>query len=203
MAPDLYDALGVDAGADADAVAAAYRERAAALHPDVNDHPRAREQFTLVTAARDVLTDPDERAAYDRLGHETYVERHLDRSLPPPTVLDGVAPDDGGAPGDDPSTAASDPAEDRGTADSGAPPSDASTASGPGAGRRKRPADAGRATREDGPGRGPGSSSASRGSSPDKSTRTTIRLLSVSTRSPAASGVRYGAYSPPPVVARV
>jgi molecular chaperone DnaJ len=165
MAPDLYDVLGVDPDAGADDVAAAYRDRAATLHPDVNDHPRAREQFTLLTTARDVLADPEERADYDRMGHETYVQRRLDRSLPPPTVLDDVAPASDGRSGDDgrdgdqrtpgrasgeddpPSGGGSHTAGPTAGASGAAESSpDAESVTGPGAGRRKRPADAGRAT---------------------------------------------------------
>lgn len=43
----------------------------------MSDDPDAAERFKQLTVARDVLTDDTERARYDRLGHETYVRRHV------------------------------------------------------------------------------------------------------------------------------
>ena len=68
MSPDLYDLLGVARDADADAIKKAYRRLARQLHPDVNPDPAAQEQFKQVTAAYEVLSDPQKRAAYDRGG---------------------------------------------------------------------------------------------------------------------------------------
>jgi len=80
--PTLYGALGVEPDADEDAIVRAYRERVKRHHPDVTDSPDAREQFQRLTAAKEVLTDADERARYDRLGHETYARRYLGDSWP-------------------------------------------------------------------------------------------------------------------------
>ena len=74
----LYGVLGVEPDADEDAIVSAYRERVKCAHPDVNDAPDAEAEFKRLQTARAVLTDADERARYDRLGHETYVERVLD-----------------------------------------------------------------------------------------------------------------------------
>ncbi len=68
MSQDLYDLLGVARDADADAIKKAYRRLARQLHPDVNPDPEAQEQFKQVTAAYEVLSDPQKRAAYDRGG---------------------------------------------------------------------------------------------------------------------------------------
>ncbi len=68
MSQDLYDLLGVARDADADAIKKAYRRLARQLHPDVNPDPASQEQFKQVTAAYEVLSDPQKRAAYDRGG---------------------------------------------------------------------------------------------------------------------------------------
>ena len=68
MSQDLYDLLGVARDADADAIKKAYRRLARQFHPDVNPDPSAQEQFKQVSAAYEVLSDPQKRAAYDRGG---------------------------------------------------------------------------------------------------------------------------------------
>lgn len=73
MPRTYYDVLGVSENADAEAIRAAYRERAKETHPDQSDDPDAGERFQLVRRAKEVLTDPGERRRYDRLGHERYV----------------------------------------------------------------------------------------------------------------------------------
>jgi len=77
MAEDFYDLLDVPADADQQAIQAAFREKAREFHPDLNDDARADVQFKTVQRARKVLADPDERAAYDRLGHERYVAERM------------------------------------------------------------------------------------------------------------------------------
>ncbi|WP_139978365.1 molecular chaperone DnaJ [Nocardioides litoris] len=68
MSQDPYDLLGVDRDADADAIKKAYRRLARQLHPDVNPDPETQERFKEVSAAYEVLSDPQKRAAYDRGG---------------------------------------------------------------------------------------------------------------------------------------
>ncbi|RXK49410.1 J domain-containing protein [Halorientalis pallida] len=70
----FYDVLDVPPDASRDEIRAAYRQKAKETHPDVSDHPDAETRFKRVTRAREVLTDPDERARYDRLGHRQYVD---------------------------------------------------------------------------------------------------------------------------------
>ncbi|ELZ01247.1 J domain-containing protein [Natrialba asiatica] len=74
MVETYYDVLGVSTDATQDELEAAYRERVFETHPDHSDDPDATEQFQRVATARSVLTDETERARYDRLGHETYVQ---------------------------------------------------------------------------------------------------------------------------------
>lgn len=78
MDETFYTALGVDADADEGAIRDAYRERVKERHPDVSDDPGAPREFKRLTTARDVLVDEAERDRYDRLGHATYVKRHLE-----------------------------------------------------------------------------------------------------------------------------
>ena len=73
MTESFYDLLGVPSDADVEEIQRAYRQRIKETHPDLNDDPDASEKTAALVEARDVLTDEDERARYDRLGHEAYV----------------------------------------------------------------------------------------------------------------------------------
>lgn len=76
----FYSVLGVARDADRQAIVRAYRDKAKSNHPDVCDSPDATETFRRLTTAKEVLADETERAAYDRLGHETYVRQRTDCS---------------------------------------------------------------------------------------------------------------------------
>ncbi len=67
MADDPYKTLGVDKSASAEEIRAAYRKQAKKHHPDLNPGNKAAEEaFKKVSAANDLLSDPDKRARYDR-----------------------------------------------------------------------------------------------------------------------------------------
>jgi curved DNA-binding protein CbpA len=81
MDETFYSTLGVDEDADAAAIRRAYRELVKETHPDVCDDSDAHDRFKRLTTARDTLTDRDERARYDRLGHDSYVAEHVTSDL--------------------------------------------------------------------------------------------------------------------------
>jgi molecular chaperone DnaJ len=62
---DYYGLLGVRRDAGPDEIKKAYRKLARQLHPDVNPSPEAQERFKEVTAAYEVLSDPQKREIVD------------------------------------------------------------------------------------------------------------------------------------------
>ncbi|MBC7793089.1 MAG: molecular chaperone DnaJ [Clostridia bacterium] len=66
---ELYEVLGVERSADAQAIKRAFRSLAQQLHPDKNPgNQAAEERFKEVTHAYEILSDDGLRARYDRLG---------------------------------------------------------------------------------------------------------------------------------------
>ena len=64
----LYDLLGALPNDDADGLRAAFRKAAKESHPDVNPgDPEAAERFRRIVRANAILSDEQQRAAYDRL----------------------------------------------------------------------------------------------------------------------------------------
>ena len=65
VATDYYALLEVSREANPDEIKRAYRKLARELHPDVNPDAHTQERFKEVTAAYEVLSDPEKRQMYD------------------------------------------------------------------------------------------------------------------------------------------
>jgi molecular chaperone DnaJ len=65
VARDYYAILGVPRDASTEQIKRAYRKLARELHPDVNPDAKAQQRFQDVTAAYEVLTDPQKRQIVD------------------------------------------------------------------------------------------------------------------------------------------
>jgi len=64
---DPYETLGLERGADDQAVKAAYRKLVKAVHPDSGGEPEA---FGRLQASYDLLKDPVRRKVYDNTGYD-------------------------------------------------------------------------------------------------------------------------------------
>ncbi len=70
---DYYEVLGVSRRADADAIKKAFRKLALKYHPDRNPgDAEAEARFREASEAYQVLSDPEQRAKYDRFGHAAF-----------------------------------------------------------------------------------------------------------------------------------
>ena len=66
---DYFKVLGVERGADADAIKKAFRKLARQYHPDVNPGDKGAEaKFKEISEAYEVLSDPDKRRRYEQFG---------------------------------------------------------------------------------------------------------------------------------------
>lgn len=70
---DYYEVLGVERTAQPDELKKAYRKLAMQFHPDRNpDDASAEDKFKEATEAYSVLSDPEKRRRYDRMGHQAF-----------------------------------------------------------------------------------------------------------------------------------
>ena len=65
---DYYETLGVARDASAEDIKKAFRKLARKYHPDVSKEPNADARMKEVNEAYAVLSDPEKRSAYDKLG---------------------------------------------------------------------------------------------------------------------------------------
>ncbi|MEK7559461.1 MAG: DnaJ C-terminal domain-containing protein [Patescibacteria group bacterium] len=74
MNDDYYKTLGVTKTATADEIKKAYRKLALQYHPDRNKTKDGDKKFKEVTAAYEVLSDPQKRQTYDQFGHQAFTQ---------------------------------------------------------------------------------------------------------------------------------
>ena len=72
---DYYKILQVDPSADPEVITAAYRRLAVKYHPDTNPSPDALPRMQRINEAYAILSDPKQRAVYDRTRHNGVVYR--------------------------------------------------------------------------------------------------------------------------------
>ena len=73
MSGDYYEILGVGRDVSPEALKRAYRKLAMTYHPDRNPNDEEAEaKFKELSHAYKVLSDDEQRAAYDRFGHQAY-----------------------------------------------------------------------------------------------------------------------------------
>ncbi|MES2643524.1 MAG: DnaJ domain-containing protein [Myxococcota bacterium] len=101
--PDLYDVLGVAKDASAQDIKKAFRVLARECHPDVaGNDPKMAEKFVKVREAYELLSDPAERARYDRRGERRaspfygnmWNRGTVNAGAPPPPQTGGRAAND-------------------------------------------------------------------------------------------------------------
>ncbi len=70
---DFYEILGVSKNANDDEIKKSYRKLAMKYHPDRNKGDESAERkFKEVSAAYEILKDPQKKAAYDQYGHDAF-----------------------------------------------------------------------------------------------------------------------------------
>ena len=81
---DYYRIMDVAPDASADDIKTAYRKLARKYHPDVNKAASAKQSFTDLGEANEVLKDPAKRAAYDRMRAGGWKDGQDIETPPPP-----------------------------------------------------------------------------------------------------------------------
>ena len=72
---DYYEILGVNKGASASELKAAYRKMALQYHPDRNKATDAEEKFKEINEAYEILSNPQKKQMYDQFGHAAFDPR--------------------------------------------------------------------------------------------------------------------------------
>ena len=73
---DYYEVLGVQRGASEEEIKKSYRKLAVKFHPDKNPGDKAAEEkFKELGEAYEILSDPQQRSAYDQYGHAAFDRR--------------------------------------------------------------------------------------------------------------------------------
>jgi len=76
MNRDFYEVLGISKTASEAEIKKAYRKLARQYHPDVNQGKKeAEEKFKEISAAYEVLSNPEKRATYDRMGQSAFQQQ--------------------------------------------------------------------------------------------------------------------------------
>ena len=87
----LYDILGVHPDDDSEGLKAAFRKAVKACHPDLNvGDPDAPKRFMQIVRAKAILSDPELRAAYDRM---LEFKRQQRRPISKLTAMHGIVAD--------------------------------------------------------------------------------------------------------------
>lgn len=68
MAKSLYNTLEINENASSEEIKKAYRRLARKYHPDINKEKGSEEKFKEITAAYEILSDPQKKAQYDQFG---------------------------------------------------------------------------------------------------------------------------------------
>jgi len=76
MPSDYYSILGIRERSTYSDIRSAYRVRVKQVHPDVNEHPNAQEQFKQIKEAYNVLNNRTKRTIYNNTDHDNFVQQY-------------------------------------------------------------------------------------------------------------------------------